>query len=183
MTQSPTLLLITGPPATGKSTLAEHAADTLGASVLGWDWVMAALTPYDPVQDVLGRLSHVQHRSVGWSIMLSVATSQLRQGRSVILDGVARDLELEAIRAAAQATPGTRLLVVVTSCRDISKHRSRVEGRRRDIPGWHELTWVDVENVLARWQAPEGADLYVDAAETLTTNRDRLTTLLRQPNG
>jgi MoxR-like ATPase len=33
------LLLMTGPPATGKSTLAEAAARAAGGPVLAWDWV------------------------------------------------------------------------------------------------------------------------------------------------
>lgn len=43
MHPAPTLLLLTGPPGTGKSSLAEHAADRLDAAVLGWDWAMADL--------------------------------------------------------------------------------------------------------------------------------------------
>jgi predicted kinase len=178
VTESATLLLVTGPPGTGKSTLAEHAAGALGASVLGWDWVMAGLKPYEKVQDALGRLSHIEYRGVGWSIMLSLATSQLRRGRSVVLDGVARAVEVDAVRATASAMPGVRLVLVVTSCSDAAAHRARIEGRRRDIPGWHELEWADVEKVLAGWQPPEGADLHLDATSPLASNRDRLVEVL-----
>ena len=41
----PVVVLVTGPPGTGKSTLAEHAAGLLGAPVLGWDWVMGRSLP------------------------------------------------------------------------------------------------------------------------------------------
>ena len=110
--------------------------------------------------------------------MLSLATSELRRGRSVVLDGVARDLEVDAVRAAVSATPNVRLVVVVTSCADTPLHRTRIEGRRRNIPGWHELEWADVENVLAGWQPPVGGDLYLDATAALVTNCDRLAALL-----
>ena len=171
---SPWLVLVTGPPGTGKSTLAEHAADALDASVLGWDWVMAGLSTYGAVQEALRGMSQVEHRGVGWSVMLSLATAQLRCGRSVVLDGVARDAEVAAVRS----LPGARALVVVTSCGDLAVHRSRVEGRVRNIPGWYELDWVEVERVLKAWQPPAGADLELDAANSLDANLGLLAALL-----
>jgi predicted kinase len=80
-----TLLLVTGPPGTGKSTLAEAAAQSLGASVLAWDWAMAALTQFEPIQVALRGLDPVVHRHVGWSILRHLAIAQLRQGRGVVL--------------------------------------------------------------------------------------------------
>jgi len=139
----PTLLLVTGPPGTGKSTLAEAAARTLGAPVLAWDWVMAGMTRFDGVQAALREMDHLAHRSVGWSILWNLAVAQLRHGRSVVLDGTARDPEVDGTRRTAADT-GARGVVAVTSCRDRAVHRARIEGRSRGIPGWHELagtTW------------------------------------------
>ena len=49
---------MTGPPGTGKSSLAERAAAELGAPVLGWDWVMASLTGFGGIQGALGQMTH-----------------------------------------------------------------------------------------------------------------------------
>jgi predicted kinase len=163
------LVLMTGPPGTGKSTLAEQAAGRLGACVLGWDWVMAALTPFEEIQDALHRSDHVQVRRVGWSILWNVAAAQLRNGRSVVLDGCARTPEIDATRQLA-VDHDVRPLVVVTRCSDLDVHRSRVEGRARGIPGWHELDWDHVSDFLTRWTEPTTADLYVDATEALADN-------------
>ena len=84
---TPTLLLLTGPPGTGKSSLAERAATACPSA--GWDWVMAAMTEFDVVQAALRDMSHADHRRVGWSVMWNLATAQLRRGASVVLDGVA----------------------------------------------------------------------------------------------
>jgi hypothetical protein len=67
MGAEPRLLLVTGPPDTGKSTVAEAGAERLGASVFAWDWVMAGLTPFDEIQSALRGLDLVSFRRVGWS--------------------------------------------------------------------------------------------------------------------
>jgi predicted kinase len=58
------LLLITGLPGTGKSTMAEEAGRTLGAPVLGHDWAMSGLRPYAELQEALDRMGLRGHRAV-----------------------------------------------------------------------------------------------------------------------
>ena len=96
-TASPLLVVCTGPPGTGKSTIANEVAARLGATVLGWDWAMGALTWCEPVQDALASLDRVTHRRVGWSLLWNLAEEQLRLGRSVVLDDVARAGEVPSL--------------------------------------------------------------------------------------
>lgn len=172
-----TLVLLTGPPATGKSTLADRAAESLSAPVLGWDWAMAALTEFETIQEALRGLSHLDHRRVGWSILWNTAIAQLRRGTSVVLDGVAREAEIARTRDVAKSN-GAACLVVVTSCADTDVHRQRVEGRVRGIPGWHELDWKHVASVLEGWEPPSDADLYLDALNPLEANLDAIGQLI-----
>ena len=137
------LVLITGLPGTGKSTMAEEAGRTLGAPVLGHDWAMSGLRPYPELQEALDRMGLRGHRGVGWSLLWALARSQLRLGSSVVLDGVARAPEVEGTRQVAREE-GAESLVVMTSCHDAELHRARVEGRQRQIPGWYELDWAHV---------------------------------------
>ena len=94
----PTLVLVTGLPGTGKSTVAEATAEVFGAAVLGHDWAMSGLRPYQELQDALDAMEPSGHRVVGWSILYALAAAQLRAGRSVVLDGVARRSEIAACR-------------------------------------------------------------------------------------
>jgi predicted kinase len=174
----PTLLLVTGPPGTGKSTLAEAGAAALGASVLAWDWAMAGMTGFAPVQAALHGMDRSEHRAVGWSILRSLAVAQLRQGRSVVLDGCARRPDVEGIRGTA-AEVGARYVVAVTSCRDAAVHRARIEGRVRGIPGWYELDWDHVAGFVAGWEPPPG-DVSLDATDPLAGNIEALDRVLRR---
>jgi predicted kinase len=167
------LVLVTGLPGTGKSTMADVAARFLGAPVLGHDWAMSGLRPYPEIQEVLDEMGLRGHRGVGWSLLWALARSQLRRGSPVVLDGVARDPEVEGTRLVADEE-GARSLVVTTACADPVVHRSRVEGRQRRIPNWYELDWAHVERSRASWQAPAGVDLCLAASDPLEENAERL---------
>jgi hypothetical protein len=139
---------------------------------------MGALTPFGGIQDELRQMTHEEHRRVGWSVLWNVATAQLRQKRSVVLDGVAREVEVAGTRGVARAV-GATAVVALTSCRNIAVHRTRIDGRTRNIPGWHELDWDHVEQFMSRWLPPRDVDLELDACDPYEANITRLIDRLR----
>jgi predicted kinase len=171
------LVLITGLPGSGKSTMAEVVGQTLGAPVLGHDWAMSGLRPFPEVQEALDAMGVRGHRGVGWSLLWALARSQLRLGSSVVLDGVARQPEVDGTRQVA-LEEGAGAVVVMTSCSDAALHRSRVEGRQRGIPHWYELDWDHVERARSAWVPPHDLDLVLESEGTVLDNADTLRALL-----
>jgi predicted kinase len=159
----PALVLVTGLQGSGKSTVAEGVADRLGAPVFGWDWLMAALTPFVSIQAALRGMDAPSHRSVGWSLALQSARAQARRGLDVVLDGMARADDVAKFRALGREV-GATTTVVLTTVDDPQVQRARIEGRDRGIPGWHELTWAEVERSRVGWVPPTDVDLVLDSA-------------------
>src|SRR5438128_10565150 len=84
------LVLVTGLQGTGKSTIAERCADMLNAPVLAWDWIMAALTPFERVQAVLEAVDRPTYRAVGWAGAWHRTRREPRRGRAVALEALGR---------------------------------------------------------------------------------------------
>jgi predicted kinase len=165
----PRVVLVTGLQGTGKSTMADVAATELGAAVLGHDWAMSGLRPFPEVRAALDAMGGRGHRGVGWSILWALARAELRRGRPVVLDGVARAPEVAAARALAQEE-GVPILVVLTECSVAEIQRDRIEGRQRGIPGWYELEWDHVARARSEWVPLDDVDVTLDAVAPLGDN-------------
>jgi predicted kinase len=107
----PILVLVTGLQGSGKSTIAEIAANLLGAPLIAHDWAMSGLRPFPEIQATLEAMDPPAHGRVGWSLLRALSQSELRRGSSVVLDGVARAPQVETLRLLA-ADEGARFLVI-----------------------------------------------------------------------
>jgi hypothetical protein len=165
--------LFSGPPATGKSTLADTIGRELSAPVVAWDWQMAALSPFAELQSALETMSRDRFHDVGYALMAHAMEKQLRNRQSVLLDCVARIGAFPRWLAIA-AEHGVPLRVVECICSDAEVHRSRVVGRIRAIPGWYELEWSNVETARARYEPLAVEKIVVDAVDPIERNLARV---------
>lgn len=159
----PVVIVLSGLPATGKSTIGAALSRETGAPVVAHDITQAAL---------LRSGLDTRDRSItpAYAVLGALAREQLSLGHPVILDSVVgRDEQREEWRALA-AEFGAAFIAIECVCSDESMHRERLRGRRRDIPGWYEPDWAEVETVRARFDRWTLHRLVVDAADPLDQN-------------
>jgi len=160
------LIVFSGLPGTGKSTLAENVGKQQRVPVFAKDWLEAHLLSN-------GLVPTITEKPLGFAsydLLTTLAERQLMLGQSVILDSVA---STETIRDAwRQITKqyGADWRVIECVCSDQAMHRARLVGRKRNIPGWHELTWSDVEKVKQYYAVWEEDHLILDMVNPFEEN-------------
>jgi predicted kinase len=160
------LIIFSGLPGTGKSTLAEAVGRALGVPVFAKDWLEATLLRS-------GIKPPHKDKSLGFAsyeLLTVLAERQLILGQSVILDSVAATQTIRSMwyQLAEQHHVNCRIIECV--CSDESFHRSRLKQRQRNILGWHELEWSEVERVKQYYSPWEGERLIVDMTHSFDEN-------------
>jgi predicted kinase len=161
-------VVVTGWTGAGKTTIAEALAGELAATVASFDWLMSALRSHGDVWSVVEAPVDLQRR-VGWDLLSRVAQQQLRSGRSCVLDLVAREQPRKEWAQMAR-DHGASFAVVECVCTDLETHRIRVDGRRREIPGWYELEWEWVERGRRLYEPLDEPKVVIDAVDPVPEN-------------
>lgn len=163
----PCLVLFSGLPGTGKTTLAEYAADVTGYPLFTKDLLEATLW----------RSGIGTDQNSGWAgyeLIFTITEEMLRQRQSIIIDTVAAYEPLRRrwfdLADRHQAT----IRVVECICSDEATHRARLERRVRNIPGWYEVTWEFVERQRQRFDPWTTDRLILDALDPLAENEQKL---------
>ncbi len=130
------LVILSGLPGVGKSTVALELARQIGAVHIRIDSIEQAILHSE---NFSGPMNDAGYR-VGYAISLD----NLRVGRTVIADSVnalavARNAWVNVARQA-----GVDYVEVELVCSDATEHRRRIEARPADAPGLKPLAWLDV---------------------------------------
>lgn len=138
----------------------------LGIPVFAKDWLEAALLRSKAVPAETEK----QPGSVGYDLLTTLAERQLSLNQSVTLDSVASTDSIRNTWRDLGKKYNADWHVIECICSDIAVHRKRLENRRRNIPGWHELEWSDIESVQS-YYAPWGEErLILDSIQLVDDN-------------
>ena len=152
------LIIVSGLPGTGKSTLAEAVGRYFGIPVFAKDWLEASLLQS-------GLKSTDESRSLGhagYELLTVLTRRQLMLGQSVIVDSVAATKTIRAEWRKLAKRYQAEWRVIECVCSNESIHQARLNVRRRRIPGWHELEWSEVERVKRHYIPWRSAHLTLD---------------------
>lgn len=151
------LIVISGLPGVGKTSVAEIVATRTGSVHLSIDAVEESILACG-----LPRGWHVgvaAYEAVG-----AMAELNLRLGRSVIVDAVNDSEKARQTWRAAAAGDESRIDFVHLVISDALEHERRLTGRNRGLAHVGEPTWADVQRRRADYAAWSGAVAVVETA-------------------
>lgn len=148
------LVIFSGLPGTGKSTIAGSLAKQTGAIYLRIDTIEQAIRRSEKESRDMG--------PAGYFVAGELARDNLKMGAKVIIDSVnPLLLTRNAYRDVALSTKVSFLEIEVI-CSDLVQHRNRVETRTSDIQGLALPDWAAVVNrEYEPWDRPH---LIIDSA-------------------
>ncbi len=142
-----TLIVVSGLPATGKTTVASAVARARPATFVRIDTIEQTIVKHTELAQPLG--------PVGYEVGYALTRQQLRLGLDVVAECVnPLRITRDAWRRTA-ADAEADIAEVEMICSDPGEHRRRAENRSIDVPGLVLPTWQDIlEREYEPWDRP-----------------------------
>ena len=151
------LILVSGLPGSGKTTVADGLSRSLSIPVFSIDPIEAAMWRNGIARDQTG--------VAAYEVAAALADEQLRLGHSVIVDAVN---PIEAPRQGWRnlaAKYRADLKIIECVCVNETTHRQRIEARIRNIEGMPEIPWSRVLERRAEYEPWTDERLTLDTSD------------------
>jgi predicted kinase len=159
-----TLILFSGLPGCGKTTLARRLASHQRLSLVSKDRVQRVLRDSECVGAAL----------LGYQLILDLADEQLALGVSVIVEAVFPRVGFRADANEIAARNGAWFRPVVCVCSDEYIWRARIGSRTQYVPGWTPVGWEEVERLRGEFETWDESALVLDTVQPVEANFERL---------
>ncbi len=156
------LIIISGLPGSGKSTVAEGVAERLSLPVFS----------VDPIESSIIKAGIEKSFETGYAAYLvaeTLAAEQLHLGTSVVIDAVS------GVKPAREmwrnlSKEHSAKLVIIECFLDEELHKQRLAARVRNLYGFDEITWDDVQKRKKEYLPWEEERLVLDTSGSPESN-------------
>lgn len=153
------LAVTSGLPGVGKSAIARELARRCSLFHIELDHLEAALFRQGISGDQLGW--------AGYDMITALADDNLAIDHSVVLDAVAWTTAVREGWAALATEHHAAFRPIEVICSDRRVHRERLEQRQRNIEGFPETSWNDVQEAGERFEPWTGERLILDTCDPM----------------
>lgn len=159
------LVLFSGPPGVGKSTLSYALSRHTGWAVIAKDGLDRTLESCEAAD---------WSPLTAYRLMLDLADLNLRNGTSLILDAVFPRAEFRQEARDIAAQHNAIFHAVVCRCSDLKLWRRRVEERPVMVAGWTPADWTEACRVAQNYVPWTGTHVSIDAVDSLQSNIEHI---------
>lgn len=154
---------MSGLPGSGKSTIAERLAQALRIPVFSVDPIESAI-----IQS--GIAKSFETGLAAYVVAEALASAQLKLGMSVIIDAVNAEEEGKEVWRGLAKRYGLHPIILEVVVSDQALHRKRLESRVRNLHGFSEVAWEQVEARQKAWTPWAEPTLRLDSANDIEAN-------------
>ena len=169
--KKPKLIMFSGPPGVGKSSLSYRLARESGIAILAKDQLERTLITSKLASET-GRLAY--------DLLIETAEFNLQRGASLILDAVFGTNNLRNLFIRQAAASNARFYGIDCICSDNALWKSRLTTRPEMVPGWQPANWTASMRVQGYYEEWAYTHLTLDAVDPFESNYQKLLAYLEQ---